>query len=106
MSSTVHYSLPDNSLLLVKSGDEITPKTVIAKSDITFSDENIAIADILHIKPSQIFKYLKAGIGESVMKGQIIAEKKSLFSSSIIKSPFTGKLKNVDLKKGILTIKS
>lgn len=104
MSSTVHYPLPDDHLLLVKTGDEITPKTVIARSGVTFSDENIEIAEILQVKPAQISKYLKIGVGESVVKGQIIAEKKSLFSLSIIKSPFDGKLKEVDLKKGILTV--
>lgn len=106
MSSTVHYPLPDDCLLLVETGDEITSKTVIAKSGVTFSDENISIAEILQIKPAQISKYLKIGVGESAEKGQIIAEKRSLFSTAIIKSPFTGKLKEVDLKKGILTITS
>lgn len=90
--------------LMVAAGDKISPKIPIAVKQKEFEDKDIHIARLLHINPSNLPKYLKKKIGEEIKSGDVIAEKKGFFSSSRVKSPIEGHIKEIDLKKGTLTI--
>lgn len=100
MSSTVHYKINDKIKLSVKEGQEITPQTIIGQKEEFREEKIVPLAAILGVSPSTVTKYLKTGIGEEVEKGQVIAVKKSMFSQTAFKSPYGGKIKEINLRNG------
>lgn len=102
MKTTIRLSLKD-SIPQVKIGDKIDEKTAISQSSY-MSDTIIHLTKLLKVKEDAVLKYLKLSIGQAIHEGDILAEKKSLFSTLTVKSPHDGVLKEVNLKKGTLII--
>ncbi|OGG27014.1 hypothetical protein A2960_02615 [Candidatus Gottesmanbacteria bacterium RIFCSPLOWO2_01_FULL_39_12b] len=104
MKSSIQLPITSGMKILVSEGDKIDINTVLA--EIKTSDQNkmIQLSKLLNIKADQIPKYLVKIIGDEVNEGEIIAQKKGLFSNYIIKSPLTGKIKEIDLKAGTMTL--
>lgn len=105
-STTVQFPLSPDTKVFVSLGDRFAANTAICEIAPQETHQTIAAAEILHVKPHQITKYLKKGIGESFETGQILLEKKNLLSSSFVKSPYNGKLTEVDLKSGTVSLLS
>ena len=103
MKLTVHFPIHGGKVL-VDVGEAVGAKTVLAEQGKFETSEIIPLAKILGIERTRVAKYLKKRIGEEVAPGDIIAEKRSFFSSSIIKSPTFGKLAQIDLSSGTLTL--
>lgn len=89
---------------MVTVGDHITPKTPLIKFSGNDSFDTLHLAKLLSVKNDKILKYLKKKIQDTVKEGDIIAEKKSLFSSIKVKSPITGILGQADLASGTVRI--
>lgn len=104
MKVIVTYAIARGAHVLVSAGDEINPQTPLFQSSSEEKKEVIPVASILQIKEELIYKYLKKREGVKIQTGEILAEKKSLLSSSIIKAPVAGILKEIDLKRGTLTL--
>lgn len=105
MKSLVHFPFPGRDIKLkVKVGDKINSETVLAEFPQASKLQIIPIAKIFAINGEKIPKYLKKNIGEIVKKGEVIAEKRQVFSQLLLKSPVEAKLKEIDLKKGTLTL--
>jgi len=104
MKSTVHFPIPHGAKVLVDAGATVGAKTVLVMPGKFETSEIIPLAKILGIGKTKVARYLKKRIGEEVTSGDIIAEKRSFFSSSIIKSPTSGKLAQIDLSSGTLTL--
>ena len=104
MKTTIKLPISSSSKILVNIGDNIGPDTTLAETEIAASEKTIQLAYLLHVNASHIAKYLKKNLGDSIKSGEILAEKKGLFSSSKINSPHDGKIKEIDLKKGTLTL--
>lgn len=104
MKAIVHLPISKSTKLLVDVGEKITSNTTIAEEAVREKEEIISVAKILHVKPVNISKYFKKRVGEYIKKGEVLAEKKSLFSSCVLKSPISAKLAGMDLKKGTLTL--
>lgn len=104
MNSTVRLKFDVRVKIAVKAGDIITPKTILGEVNRKSYEETVSLSDILRVPPAKISRYLKKGIGEEVTCGQILAEKKSLFSTSQIKSPVSGIIKEVNLTSGDVVI--
>lgn len=104
MKTIVHFPIDEQAKLSVKVGDKIGPKTIVGEISLPDEDSVVPIAELLHIKADLILKYLRKRIGERVSVGDIIAKKKSFLSSCLVKSPVSGKLKGIDLKKGTLIL--
>lgn len=103
-STVIHLSIGDNARVKVEVGDKVNPHTLLFEN---ISDQKIHVisaSEILKIKPQKIPQLLKKKIGEKVLAGEILIGKKSFFSTSFIKSPKDGILKEIDLKIGTLTI--
>ncbi len=103
MSNTFNLPIQATSKILVEVGDSITTKTLLAKSSPS-PHETIHLAKLLGISNNKIARNLQKQIGEKVHAGDIIASKKGLFSSSIVRSPIDGKLAELDLARGLLSI--
>ena len=68
--------------------------------------EVLNIAKELKIEPEKIYNYLKKLIGERVEKGEILAEKKTLFSKKTFQSPFSGRVVEINHFSGTLTLET
>lgn len=106
MKSAIHLPLSTDSVVRVRVGDTITPKTILAEIVDTTAQEEIMVSTSLHISPSKIVSHMKKQIGESVVGGEIIAEKKGVLSSLFLKSPISGFLTGIDEEKGSVIISS
>lgn len=104
MSITIHLPISHFAKVMVCQGDHITANTTLAKLIESFESETIHLAKLLSVPNSNISKYLKKKIGEKIEAGEVIAEKKGFLSSSYVKSPINGKLEQLDLSAGTLSL--
>lgn len=104
MRVTVHLPIEQTTKLLVHTGDSITTKTILMEKESRDREETIPVSKLLHISPDTISQYLKKKLGDTISAGDLLMQKKSLFSSHVLRSPFSGKLMQIDLKKGSLVI--
>lgn len=106
MKTTIKLPLSPNAKVVVEVGDKIERNTKLA-TGVSDSGENlIHLARLLHVDSSSIPKYLRKRIGQEVSSGDLLAQKKGFFSLHTVTSPVVGKISEVDLKKGTLTILS
>ncbi len=89
--------------LLIKPGQKVDFNTSLLKENKR-NEIKIQIARKLHIHPSKIFQSLKKVVGDQVVKGELIAEKKSFFSGKKYKSEYDGIIKEVDHVEGLLVL--
>lgn len=95
--------MPGNGVLLIKKGDKVARDGKLAE----FEEEITAQIPLLkHIKakPQELKKYLLKKVGDKISAGEIIAQKKNIFSKKSFKSPVKGVIKAYDEEKGILTV--
>ncbi len=95
--------IPDNATCLLKAGNKVDFKEFFYEQK-TNRNLEINIAEKLKIPPKNIFKYLKKFVGDTIEKGNTLAQVKSMFSHAKITSPVDGILKEVDHQKGIVVI--
>lgn len=95
--------LPEKGRLLLKVGQHIKIGDPFYKVH-THSDIRISLATELAIEPKHIFRHLKKGVGDTINKDELLAEKKSLFSSKQYKSEYEGLVKEVDHVEGIVLL--
>lgn len=83
--------------ILVKEGAKINLLTSLAQISIPSSyPQTIPLAKIVGFNPSQIFKYIKKGVGAVIKKGEVIAQNKSLFSSKTYIADADGMITHID----------
>lgn len=104
MKSKILLPILDSAEIMVSQGQQISPGTVIQKTPSQSQEESVPISTILKLAPDRIVKYLTINTGDKITKGDIIAQKKGIFSTRLVKSPLTGKIVLIDLKKGTLVI--
>lgn len=104
MKTKIYLPIRPSFKIMVEEGEKINSKTVIGQIPSEQNKEVIPISKILSVNPSAIPKYLKKNIGSAIRKGEVIAAKKGFLSASSVKSPLSGKITEMDLKKGTLTI--
>jgi len=89
---------------LVDTDENITPNTPLAEKSGNKEEKTIHLSQLLGVKNQHILKYLKKKVGDIVDMSEVIAEKKSIFSSIRVKSPVSGKIYDVNLHSGILSL--
>lgn len=104
MKTNIKLPVDPNSHILIDVGDKIDPETPIAEIRESVDEKTLHLARLLHVKENQIAKYLLSKIGERITAGETIAEKKGWLSATIVTTPVTGYIKEIDLKKGTLTV--
>lgn len=102
--SIITLPITSSAKILVKEGDHITDKTTLAKFDEVHNLETIHLAKLLGVNSAKIAGYLQRKVGGKIHAGDIIAEKKGFFSSTIVKSPIDGELLEMDLSKGTISL--
>lgn len=91
--------------LAIKVGEKVDFDTPLYKSNEK-SEERIAVAELLSIHPKRIFHHLKKNVGDMVVLGDILAEKKSFFSDKKITSHIEGIVTEIDHIEGIILIET
>ncbi len=104
MINIINLPIPATSKILVEVGDNITNKTLLWKFPPGSHIETIHLAKLLGVSNNKISKYLQIQVGENIESGDIIAQKKGILSSSIVRSPLKGKLVELDLTGGIVSL--
>lgn len=77
--------LPIKGEVLVKVGDSVDPKSPVARALLPGALQNVKLADQLGVEPKDVLHFMKVALGESVTKGQIVAEGKKMFG--LFKAP-------------------
>lgn len=95
---------PEKKLAL-KVGEKVDFDTSLYKSKEK-SEERISVAELLSIHPKKIFHHLKKNVGDMVMLGDILAEKKTFFSDKKITSHIEGIITEIDHIEGIILIET
>ena len=84
--------LPIKGEVLVEVGDSVSPTDVVAKAELPGPLTPVRVADRLGIEPRNLPQAMKKQVGESVKKGEVLAEVKSFFGllRSSVESPVNG----------------
>lgn len=101
----ITYKIPENYFPLVKNDDEIDFQTYIFEKKIN-QEKEINLAQILNIKPKNIFRTLRKFVGDKIKKNDLIAENKTFFSTIRFLSPDDGLIKEIDHVKGSIIIET
>ena len=99
--------LPEGYVLKVSANDKLTVGTVIAEKKSTGGEKIIHVTNPLNVPPKNILKTLKKNLGDGILKGDIVAEKKGnlgMGSKKII-SEFSGTIIKIDEENGNLIIR-
>jgi hypothetical protein len=99
--------LPLKGDVLVKIGDLVEPSTIVARAALPGVMQSVKVAAQLGIEVSDLGGALKVSIGDSVEKGQILAESKSFFGlfKSESKSPVTGTVETISHTSGNIGVR-
>ncbi len=95
--------VPDGIKLLIKSGQNVNFDTPLYET-ATQEDFDIQVARKLGVPPNTIFRYLKKFVGEDIKKGEILAVKKTFFTTKKIQSDSDGMIKEINHTFGSLRI--
>ncbi len=100
--------LPLKGDVVVNVGDTVAAEKIVATTSLPGEVEPLNLAGKLGIPPSDIRECLKKKEGDSLKKGESIAETKGLFGlfKTVIKSPIDGSLENVSDITGQLILRA
>lgn len=91
--------------LAIKVGEKVDFNTALYVNKEK-KQERIELAELLSIHPKKIFHHLKKNVGDSVVTGDLLAEKKSFFSDKKIHSHIEGVITEVDHIDGVVLIET
>jgi len=103
--SLLTVRLPSKGKVLVTVGQTVSVGDPLAKKESSFKS-TFDLARLFKTKPQKVKKLLLKKVGEEVREGEVLAQKKTLFTKSKLKSPAAGILEKLDEESGILTIKT
>lgn len=101
--------LPLKGEVLVNKGDKVNANTIVATTSLPGDVEPMNLAGKLGIPSSDIKDYLKKKEGDSLEKGEVIAQTKGLFGRlfrTVVKSPIEGTLENISNITGQLILRA
>jgi len=91
--------------LAIKVGEKVGFTTPLYKSKEK-AEERIEVAELLSIHPKKIFTHLKKNVGDIIITGDLLAEKKSFFSDKKVTSHIEGVITEIDHIEGIVLIET
>lgn len=89
----------------VKPGQKVDFGTPLGH-DTTVTEVKILLSEKLGLQPKKIFSYLKKFVGDEIKKGDLLAEKKGVFSIKKYLSEHEGIIKEVNHDQGYLVVKT
>lgn len=100
--------LPLKGKVLVRVGDEVEPHTLVARTELPGNVTIVRAAEQLGVEAHELPKFLHKGVGETVEKGELIAETPGLFGrffKARVEAPVTGTIETITEVTGNLTIR-
>ncbi len=91
--------------LSVQKNVEVSPHDVIGHYKQVAGFNKVNAAEELSVNPGEVPKLLKKAVGQTVFKGELIAEKKGLFKSAQVVASTDGIFQSVDEKTGEITFR-
>lgn len=91
--------------ILAQKNTEISPHDVLGHYKLTLGFTKINAAEKLNIHPSEVPKYLKKTVGKAVYKGELVASRRGLFSTTRITAPTDVIFESLDESTGEITFK-
>lgn len=101
----LEISIDPEKKLAIKVGEKVDFNTPLYKNKEK-SEERIEVAELLAIHPKKIFLHLKKNVGDSIVSGDLLAEKKSFFSDKKVTSHIEGVITEIDHIEGIVLIET
>lgn len=95
----ITIEVPDGAKCLLKENQNINIGDSFYEQK-TESLKTVAVAKKLNIDAGHIFHYLKKLVGEEIKKGDVLAEKKSLFTHAVVVSDVDGIIKEINHNLG------
>ena len=99
--------LPLKGDVLVKSGDQLTPDTIVASTNLPGNVQMLKVSNILNIDPKDVLEALQVEEGQEVKKGDIIAETSGIFGmfKSSVESPVDGTIESISQSTGRVVVR-
>ena len=99
--------LPLKGDVLVKSGDQLTPDTIVASTNLPGNVQMLKVSNILNIDPKDVVEALQVKEGQEVKKGDIIAETSGIFGmfKSSVESPADGTIESISQSTGRVVVR-
>ena len=99
--------LPLKGDVHVEVGQAIKPDTIVASTNLPGNIQMVKLSNILNIEPRDVENALKVREGDSVQKGEMIAETEGVFGffKSSFSSPIDGMIESVSSKTGRIIIR-
>src|SRR3990167_9697823 len=95
--------IPKNAELFLKLGQKVDFNTPFHRKKGK-KMTRIPLAEILDFKPEKIFIVLKKVVGDTVKKGELLAEHQAMFSTKQYLSSVNGLIKEIDHNLGTITL--
>ena len=99
--------LPLKGDVLVKTGDQLTPDTIVASTNLPGNVQMLKVSNILNIDPKDVVEALQVKEGQKVKKGDIIAETSGIFGmfKSSVESPVDGTIESISQSTGRVVVR-
>ena len=99
--------LPLKGNVLVKSGDQLSPDTIVASTNLPGNVQMLKVSNILNIDPKDVVEALQVKEGLEVKKGDIIAETSGIFGmfKSSVESPVDGTIESISQSTGRVVVR-
>jgi hypothetical protein len=99
--------LPLKGKVLVKKGDNLSPDTVVASTNLPGNVQMLKVNNILNIEPRDVVDCLIIKEGDSVKKGDMIAETAGIFGmfKSSVESPVDGTIESISESTGRVIVR-
>ena len=99
--------LPLKGKVLVNKGDILNPDTIIASTNLPGNVQMLKVNNILNIEPRDVVDCLVIKEGDSVKKGDMIAETAGIFGmfKSSVESPVDGTIESISESTGRVIVR-
>ena len=99
--------LPLKGKVLVAKGDTLSPDTIIASTNLPGNVQMLKVNNILNIEPRDVMDCLVVKEGDTVKKGDMIAETPGIFGmfKSSVESPVDGTIESISESTGRVVVR-
>ena len=99
--------LPLKGKVLVAKGDTLSPDTIIASTNLPGNVQMLKVNNILNIEPRDVMDCLVVKEGDTIKKGDMIAETPGIFGmfKSSVESPVDGTIESISETTGRVVVR-
>lgn len=99
----IYIDIPEGTKCLLKAGQNVSFDTPFLQTR-EIKEVSVPLSQKLGVSPEKIFTFMKKFVGDSLKKGDVIAEKNSLFTVKKVRSEHEGILKEINHLDGHIVI--